>query len=120
MDSARSRTPVPLKKVPSKDQSRVSVRAMSSYSGSGRRGVPDEYKTFDRGGSSGWGFIAFLFLLFAATIGGFYYWNSRPPVVQGDSVVTMNERLGGRFATLRDVIAGGAMALSGFSVVRLQ
>jgi 2-keto-4-pentenoate hydratase/2-oxohepta-3-ene-1,7-dioic acid hydratase in catechol pathway len=30
-------------------------------------------------------------------------------VVVGDGVVTMNERLGGRFATLRDAIAGGAL-----------
>src|SRR5258707_12761122 len=30
-------------------------------------------------------------------------------VVVGDGVVTMNDRLKGRFATLRDVIAGGAL-----------
>ncbi len=87
MDAAGPKTPVPLKKVGSKDQSRVSVRAMSSEYGSfGRRPIPEEYKTFERGHSGGWGFIIFLFLLFAATVGGFYYWNTRPPVVQGDSV----------------------------------
>ena len=30
-------------------------------------------------------------------------------VVVGDGVVTMNDRLGGRYATLRDVIAAGAL-----------
>jgi 2-keto-4-pentenoate hydratase/2-oxohepta-3-ene-1,7-dioic acid hydratase in catechol pathway len=30
-------------------------------------------------------------------------------VVAGDGVVTMNDRLGGRFATLRDALAGGAL-----------
>src|SRR5262245_58509600 len=30
-------------------------------------------------------------------------------VVAGDGVVTMNERLGGRYNTLRDAIAGGAI-----------
>lgn len=87
MDAVRGSKSIPLKKVSAKDQSRVSVRAMSSDFGSfGKRPIPDEYKTIDRGRSGGWGFIVFLFLLFAATAGGFYYWNSRPPVVQGDSM----------------------------------
>ena len=30
-------------------------------------------------------------------------------VVAGDGVITLNERLGGRFATLRDALAGGAL-----------
>ena len=40
-----------------------------------------------------------------------YLANGKPcfGVVVGDGVVTMNERLGGRFATLRDAIAGGAI-----------
>src|SRR5258708_9719916 len=40
-----------------------------------------------------------------------YLANGKPSfgVVVGDGVVTMNERLGGRFATLRDAIAGGAI-----------
>src|SRR5205085_788393 len=40
-----------------------------------------------------------------------YLANGKPSfgVVAGDGVVTMNDRLGGRFATLRDAIAGGAL-----------
>ena len=30
-------------------------------------------------------------------------------MVVGDGIVTMNDKLGGRFATLRDAIAGGAI-----------
>jgi 2-keto-4-pentenoate hydratase/2-oxohepta-3-ene-1,7-dioic acid hydratase in catechol pathway len=40
-----------------------------------------------------------------------YLANGRPSfgVVAGDGVVTMNDRLGGKYATLRDVLAGGAL-----------
>ncbi len=40
-----------------------------------------------------------------------YIANGKPSfgVVAGDGVVTMNDKLGGRFATLRDAIAGGAI-----------
>src|SRR5215470_1120997 len=40
-----------------------------------------------------------------------YIANGKPAfgVVVGDGVVTMNDRLGGRYATLRDVIAAGAL-----------
>src|SRR5258707_14617167 len=40
-----------------------------------------------------------------------YVANGKPSfgVVAGDGVVTMNDRLGNRFATLRDAIAGGAI-----------
>jgi 2-keto-4-pentenoate hydratase/2-oxohepta-3-ene-1,7-dioic acid hydratase in catechol pathway len=40
-----------------------------------------------------------------------YVANGKPAfgVVVGDGVVTMNDRLGGRYATLRDVIAAGAL-----------
>ena len=40
-----------------------------------------------------------------------YVANGKPAfgVVVGDGVVTMNDRLSGRYATLRDAIAGGAL-----------
>ena len=40
-----------------------------------------------------------------------YIANGKPSfgVVVGDGIVTMNDKLGGRFATLRDAIAGGAI-----------
>ena len=40
-----------------------------------------------------------------------YIANGKPSfgVVTGDGVVTMNDKLGGRYATLRDAIAGGAI-----------
>jgi hypothetical protein len=40
-----------------------------------------------------------------------YIANGKPVfgVVVGDGVATMNDRLGGRYATLRDVIAAGAV-----------
>lgn len=87
LDAAGEARPVPLKKMSGSDQSRISVRASSGYARAENRAVPEEYKTFERGRRGGWGFLTFLFLLFAATVGGFFYWNNRPPQFQGDSVV---------------------------------
>ena len=85
LDAAGQSRPVPLKKVSGFD-SQLRVRSGRAYSRSQSRAVPEEYRTFERGRRGGWGFLVFLFLLFTATVAGFFYWNNRPPQFQGDSI----------------------------------
>ncbi|MEK7583924.1 MAG: hypothetical protein AAB490_01655 [Patescibacteria group bacterium] len=64
----------------------IRVRTAPQGYQTSRRPVPEEYRTFDHGRRGGWGFLVFLFILFAASVAGFFYWNNRPASFQGDSV----------------------------------
>ena len=90
MDAARSKSrprQVRLKNTRSRS-SKVRVKSGSTTARK-KRPVPKEYRTFDRAPRYGWGFIFFLFLLFATTVAGFWYWSQRPPVITDQSVTLL-------------------------------
>lgn len=90
VDSIRARprkNKVNPKKIGGGIQGKVSVHAVRPRPGVSRlSSVPEDYRTLDRGRQGGWGFLIFLFILFAASAAGFLYWTNQPPQFQGDSV----------------------------------